>query len=65
MKKSYSMYTAMVLGNAAPVWAFAHTGSAASGQHFLEHLLLTLMVGAPIGYAVLRLLSGAKPEPTE
>lgn len=65
MKKSHLMYTAIVLGNAAPVLAFAHTGSAAPGQHFVEHLLLALIVGAPVGYALLRLLSGAKPEAGE
>ena len=65
MKKSHLMYVAIVLGNAAPVLAFAHTGSAAPVQHLVEHLLLALLVGAPVGYAVLRLLSGAKPKVSE
>ena len=65
MKKNCLIHTALVLGTAGPVPALAHAGSASSGQHFIEHLLLLLIVGVPLGYAVLRLLSGAKPETAE
>ena len=65
MKKSYLIHMALVLGATAPVLALAHSGSTAPGPHFIEHLLLLLIVGAPVGYAVLRLLWGAKAETAE
>lgn len=65
MKKTCLIHTALVLGTAGPVQALAHSGSTSSGQHFIEHLLLLLIMGVPVGYALLRLLSGAKRETAE
>ncbi|MES9871492.1 MAG: hypothetical protein ABW146_00170 [Candidatus Sedimenticola sp. 6PFRAG7] len=38
--------------------AMAHTGPDAMDAHFIEHMLLALIVGLPAGYALLRLAAG-------
>lgn len=40
--------------------AMAHVGPDAMDQHFIEHLLIALVVGLPAGYALFRLLSPSK-----
>lgn len=40
--------------------AVAHVGPEAVDRHFIEHLLIALMVGLPAGYALLRLWAAHK-----
>ena len=40
--------------------AMAHVGPEAVDQHFIEHLVIALVVGMPLGYLLLRMLKGRK-----
>ena len=40
--------------------ALAHVGPVAMDLHFIEHLLIALLVAMPTGYGLWRLFSGKK-----
>ena len=54
MKRASNLIATLAIFCAAP--AAAHVGPEALERHFAEHLLIALVVGLPVGYALLRLL---------
>lgn len=56
MKHFYTLTITLLALAAAP--AMAHVGPEAMDSHFIEHMVLALLVGLPAGYGLLHLAAG-------
>ncbi len=60
MKTAHTLLLSALTLSMAP--AMAHTGPEAMDLHFIEHLLIALVIGLPLGYGLLRVLKkGSNP----
>ncbi|MES9960344.1 MAG: hypothetical protein ABW089_07925 [Sedimenticola sp.] len=57
MKRFIPLFATTLAFTAVPV--LAHVGPEAMDKHFVEHMILALVVGLPAGYALLRLAAGS------